>query len=157
MTAFLLSALMRMAALFADHDATDAMIQRAGCPSNTYLAAMIDLHAKTQREKATLAVLNRTEGGCTTQAVGDYDKKGRPTSFGFAQRNGRPWEYAWLLGDIEAQVRIALSDYRASVRACGRGDNELAMYARGRCSSERGRELSRIRVRWATWVMGGGK
>ena len=46
---------------------------------------------------------------------------------------------------LEADARIALRHVRASVAACGRGPNGLAIYARGRCDSDEGRALSRVR------------
>lgn len=140
-------ALLVLSALFGDHDRTDRMVVRAGCPSTPMLAAAIDLHTENDRERSTLAALFRTEGLCNVRAVGDHG-----TSFGAFQIHGREW--SWLVGDLDAQVSTALGMVRASVRRCGRGDAELAEYTRGRCDSERGRELSAVRVRLARFARG---
>ena len=137
-----------MAALSVSTARIDRMITRAGCPSNLSLAAAIALHAANNREASTLAALYRTEGLCNVRAIGDHG-----TSFGAFQINGARW--SWLLDDVDAQVETAIAMVRESVRACGRGDAELSVYARGTCSSERGRELSAIRVRLARHARGG--
>jgi hypothetical protein len=145
-------AYLALSAIFGDHSATERMMVRAGCPVNPLLIAAIDEHARTPIEASTLVALYRTEGLCSTRAVGDGG-----TSYGFGQVHGKGREWAWLLDDVDAQVRVVLDMVRASFRA-GRNlpeDERLAVYCRGR-ASERGRELSRVRMKLARWARGGG-
>lgn len=128
---------------------TDLMIVRAGCPSNPRLASIVDVHAKNKREASLVVMLYAVEGHCDERAEGDFDKLGRATSFGLGQQHGFAGEWAWLLDDLDAQVRTALMMLRQSLRACGRGDDGLSLYTRGKCNSERGRELSRVRMKLA--------
>ena len=46
---------------------------------------------------------------------------------------------------LDADARVALRHVRASVEACGKGPEGLSIYARGRCDSEEGKRLSRVR------------
>ena len=92
---------------------------------------------------ALLTALGKFESNLFSSAVGDHGRSLGP----FQKLDGN----ITLLTDEGEAVRTAIADVRYSLRRCHALplEERLAFYARGRCDSERGRELSRHRFKLA--------
>lgn len=115
----------------------------AGISPAPELLAAVSEEAHTPTEAAVIvAVISRESGG-----IVDAVNPGR-TSFCAMQIETSRAHGAELLADPRACVREGAGMLRASADACSYlpTSERLAVYARGRCDSERGRSLSRDRM-----------
>lgn len=122
---------------------TEAMMSRVGTP-NRELAFTIEEIAFNRKEKSLLVAIARFEAGprFAQDAIGDSGH-----SVGPFQRYDGPTSFLW---NAHASAVEALRQLRESWTVCGSlpVEDRLSVYARGRVS-DRGRELSRSRVRLA--------
>lgn len=112
-------------------------------PHDPELLAAIAAEAGDEREAALLVAIVARESGGDPRAV----NAGR-TSFCAMQIETSPARGRELLASPRECLRTGARMMRASLAACAhlRPAWRLAVYARGSCSSERGRELSADRV-----------
>ncbi len=113
----------------------------------TKLAAAIVEVTDDPQEQRQLAKIARFESNYRRD-VGECRKKGdagEVTAWQILARSDA--ERARLCISLEEDARIALSRIRESVAACAAlpVDERLSVYTRGRCSSNEGRRLSRVR------------
>ena len=122
---------------------TEHMMAQVGT-TNRELAGAIDDVTGDPRERSLLVAIARFEAGPSfaQNTVGDSGR-----SLGPFQRLNAPKHFLW---DAHASAVEALRQVRESWGGCRHlpKEDRLAIYARGRCS-DRGRELSRPRVKMA--------
>lgn len=113
------------------------------------LASAIERATEDPRERSLLVAIARHEAGPSfaQDTIGDNGR-----SVGPYQRLNGPKSFLW---DAEGSTLEALRQLRESWQGCRRWPvlERLAIYARGKCN-ERGRELSRSRVRMAMAIGG---
>lgn len=104
--------------------------------------------ADRRKTIAVLTAIAWRESAFKIDAVGDHGR-----SVGAFQRLNGP---RLFLTDARSATVEALRQVRESFGACSwlPVSDRLALYARGNCRSERGRELSRDRMRLAVWLWG---
>lgn len=111
------------------------------------LAEAIASVTSDQTERFVLMKISRFESNYRSD-VADCTIRGPQGERGAFQILARfPAEKAAACGDLEGQAAIALSRIRESIRACAHlpREEQLAVYARGRCDSVEGKRLSKAR------------